>query len=113
MNYHTGVMLLEKLILSSRQSQSQPITKRARAPAPAPIAHTDTDEVHLVFFSLSIVSFLVLFIAVTADALQAWTQLSRLYEALGEEDILLGLYDKHIARHPYTKVYPLLSSLSF
>ena len=28
----------------------------------------------------------------------AWVHLAKLYEALGEEDILIGVYEKHIAR---------------
>eukprot|EP01087_Luapelamoeba_hula_P000112 TRINITY_DN10064_c0_g1_i1.p1 TRINITY_DN10064_c0_g1~~TRINITY_DN10064_c0_g1_i1.p1 ORF type:complete len:1634 (-),score=246.38 TRINITY_DN10064_c0_g1_i1:51-4931(-) len=33
----------------------------------------------------------------------AWLQLARLYKALGEEDILLGLYDKHISKNDFTR----------
>lgn len=34
---------------------------------------------------------------------QIWNQLVKLYKALGDEDILRGLRDKEIAKHPYTR----------
>src|SRR5690554_4953299 len=38
------------------------------------------------------------------DDIQAlYTQLAKLYRALDESDVLRGIFEKEIARHPYTK----------
>ena len=32
-----------------------------------------------------------------------WSQLAKLYRKIGEDDILRGIFEKELAKHPYTK----------
>src|SRR5262249_39076893 len=77
LNFHTGIMLLEKQILHSKGAAGDQaaLKKKKLGTQPASLGHGD----------------------------DAWVHLAKLYEALGEEDILLGVYEKHIARTELTK----------
>lgn len=74
LNFHTGVMLLEKQILKGTTKR---VAKRRKGPSQQ---SRPTDNLQ-----------------------DAWGQLARLYKSLGEEDVLLGLYEKHISRQQLTK----------
>jgi tetratricopeptide (TPR) repeat protein len=76
-NYHTGIMLLEKQLLTATAPAAERAVKKRKS------NYDDKSTV--------------------------WSQLARLYRALGEEDVLRGIFDKEIAKHDYTKVHTLYS----
>jgi DNA-dependent protein kinase catalytic subunit len=78
-NYHMGIMVLEKQILQIQNPTTRSgLAKKRKAPGEAP-----SDMAN--------------------ELTEAWAQLSKLYKALGEEDVLLGLYEKYIMKQDITK----------
>ena len=78
-NLHTGVVLLEKQILSSAIEQHPAAGgKRGRGARAASNITIDADQ-------------------------SAWMQLAKLYKALGDEDVLMGLYSKHLCQSQFSR----------
>ncbi|XP_024384636.1 uncharacterized protein [Physcomitrium patens] len=79
-NYHSGIMLLEKQIMNETFPEPEPNVSSKRQKGKGGQANRLPRPLE-----------------------DAWLELAELYKALGENDIVLGLFGTHVAKHEKTR----------